>query len=55
LRPPKNLFFDGEPRFASRPSDSRAAKRTEKPPETGDPLRRINRHSRNMWVKGYDP
>ena len=44
-----------QPALDSRPSDSRAAKRTEKPPLWGDPLRRLNRHSRNGWVKGCGP
>jgi hypothetical protein len=51
----KTSFLTGQPRFASRPLGSRAAKRTGNPPETGDPLRRMNRRSRNIRFKGYDP
>jgi hypothetical protein len=32
----KTSFLTGQPRFASRPLGSRAAKRTGQPPETGD-------------------
>jgi len=51
----KLVFLTGQPRFAFHPSGSRAAKRKGKPPETGDPLRRLNRRSRNARVKGRDP
>jgi hypothetical protein len=51
----KTSFLAGQPRFASRPLGSRAAKRTGKPPETGDPFRRMNRRSRNQRVKGCGP
>jgi len=47
----KNSFLTGQPFFASRPSDSRAAKNTEKSPVWGDPFHRVNRRSRKNGLR----